>query len=79
MSDNSDEKVQIEGLIEDNKVVISDPKGISEFYENSYIGTLEENKEKKVLNLTPIEVLLLIERHRLLLWIIWILERGDIL
>jgi tRNA-intron endonuclease len=68
MSENSNEKVQIEGLIERDKVIISDPQGISEFYENSYIGTLEEENDKKNLILSPIEVLLLTERHRLLLW-----------
>ncbi|MFX1501838.1 MAG: tRNA-intron lyase, partial [Promethearchaeota archaeon] len=44
-------------------------KGIQEFYENSYIGTIEKNeKNDEFLVLEPIEVLLLIERNRILLW-----------
>ncbi len=63
------EKLQVEGIIEKDKILISNKDGIDEFYNNSYIGTLEEDEEgKEVLTLEPIEVLLLIERHRLLLW-----------
>lgn len=61
------EKVQFEGIIEDDKVIISDKECIEEFYKNSYIGTLEKNNED-ILVLEPIEVLLLIERNRILLW-----------
>ncbi|MFX1502020.1 MAG: tRNA-intron lyase [Promethearchaeota archaeon] len=67
-SDNL-EKVQIKGIINNNKVTILDPKGIQEFYENSYIGTIEKNdKNGEFLVLEPIEALLLIERKRILLW-----------
>ncbi|MFW9988396.1 MAG: tRNA-intron lyase, partial [Candidatus Odinarchaeota archaeon] len=63
------EKIQVEGIIEKDKVIILDPKGIQEFYENSYIGTLEKDeKNDEFLVLEPIEVLLLIERNRILLW-----------
>ena len=67
-SDNL-EKIQIKGIINNEKVVILDPKGIQEFYENSYIGTIEKDEENnEFLVLEPIEVLLLIERNRILLW-----------
>lgn len=59
------EKTQIEGILEKGRVVISSPEGIDEFYKVSYIG--EKNGED-VLILEPIEVLLLIERRRILLW-----------
>jgi tRNA-intron endonuclease len=63
------EKVQLEGIIEKDKVKIYDEKAIEEFYNSSYIGTLEENDDnKQVLVFTPIEVLLLCERNRVLLW-----------
>jgi len=72
MTENSSEKaekLQVEGIIKDDKVTISNKDGIDDFYKNSYIGTLEEDEEgNEVLILEPIEVLLLIERHRLLLW-----------
>jgi len=61
------EKVQFEGIIKDNKVIISDKECIEEFYKGSYIGTLEKNNED-ILVLEPIDVLLLIERNRILLW-----------
>jgi len=59
------EKTQIEGILEKGRVVISSPEGIDEFYKVSYIG--EKNGED-VLILEPIEVLLLCERNRILLW-----------
>lgn len=63
------EKTQIEGSIENGKVIITDPQGIDEFYHNSYLGTLEEEgQSEERLVLDPIEVLLLNERKRLLLW-----------
>jgi len=63
------EKLQIEGIVEKDSVIISDINGIEDFYKNSYIGTLEEDEEgKEVLILEPIEVLLLCERHRILIW-----------
>ena len=72
MTENSTEKVeklQIEGIVEKDKVIISDSNGIEDFYMNSYIGTLEEDKKgNEVLILEPIESLLLCERHRILIW-----------
>jgi tRNA-intron endonuclease len=72
MTENSSEKaekLQVEGIIKNDKVIISNKDGIDDFYKNSYIGTLEEDEEgNELLILEPIEVLLLIERHRLLLW-----------
>ncbi|MHA1488239.1 MAG: tRNA-intron lyase [Promethearchaeota archaeon] len=64
------EKTQIEGIIEKDKVIISDTEGIEDFYRNSYIGTLEvdDNNSQEKLILDPIEVLLLCERNRILLW-----------
>ena len=72
MTENSSEKaekLQLEGIIKKDKVIVSNTNGIEEFYKNSYIGTLEEDeKGNEILILKPIEVLLLIERKRLLLW-----------
>lgn len=69
MTEKSDEKIQIEGAIEQDKVVISDLEGIEEFYKNSYIGNVEKtSEEKEILILDPVETLLLCERHRILLW-----------
>ena len=62
------EKVQIEGIIKEDKVITTDSKGLEEFYESSFIGTIEEGAELKNLVFDPVEVLLLIERHRLLVW-----------
>lgn len=63
------EKIQLEGTLEKDKVLISDKEGIEEFYRNSYIGTIEKDTdENDILFLNPIEVLLLIERRRLLIW-----------
>ncbi|UCC18434.1 MAG: tRNA-intron lyase [Promethearchaeota archaeon] len=63
------EKVQLEGLIENDRVIISDKKGIEEFYQTSYIGTIEKLKNgKEILILDAIEVLLLCERNRVLIW-----------
>jgi len=59
------EKTQVEGLLEEGTVVISSLEGIDEFYKVSYIG---EKKGEDVLILEPIEVLLLCERNRILLW-----------
>lgn len=72
MTEKADEKVeksQFEAVLKEDKVFIFDKKGIEEFYSNSYIGTLEEsvNGEQKLI-LEPIEVLLLCERNRILLW-----------
>lgn len=68
-SNDKSEKSQVEGIIEKQKVRIEDPEGIEEFYENSYIGDLEdENDENSSLYLDALEVLLLTERRRLLLW-----------
>ncbi|MFX1305907.1 MAG: tRNA-intron lyase [Promethearchaeota archaeon] len=63
------EKVQLEGIIEKDKVIVYDKKGIEEFYSSSYIGTIEKNEDNEdILILSPIEVLLLCERDRLLIW-----------
>ena len=63
------EKIQVEGIIEDDKVIVSSAEGIEEFYEGSYLGTLKELKdEQKRLILDSLEVLLLTERRRLILW-----------
>ena len=67
-TDNS-EKTQFEGNIEKDKVILIDKNAIDEFYYNSYIGTLEESSKSEIkLILDPIEVLLLSERNRILLW-----------
>ncbi len=64
------EKVQFEGIIEDDKVIISDKECIEEFYNNSYIGTLvKKDDAEDILVLEPIEVLLLCERNRILLYL----------
>ncbi|MFX0031075.1 MAG: tRNA-intron lyase [Candidatus Hodarchaeota archaeon] len=72
MTEKADEKVekaQFEAIIKEDKVYIFDEKAIDEFYNNSYIGTLEEKDTgEQSLILEPIEVLLLCERNRLLLW-----------
>ena len=63
------EKVQFEGIIKDDKVIISDKECIEEFYKGSYIGTLvKKDDAEDILVLDAIEVLLLIERNRILLW-----------
>ncbi len=63
------EKVQFEGVINQGKVIITDKDCIEEFYRNSYIGTLEKNSEGgEILVLGPLEVLLLCERNRILLY-----------
>lgn len=63
------EKVQLEGVIERDKVRISDIRGIEEFYNPSYIGTIEENSDAQdILVLDSVEVLLLCERNRILIW-----------
>ena len=64
------EKVQFEGIIKDDKVVISDKECIEEFYKGSYIGTLvKKDDAEDILVLEPIEVLLLCERNRVLLYL----------
>jgi len=63
------EKIQIEGFIKEDKVIVSDNRGVEEFYNSSYIGTLTQNDEgQEVLIFDAIEVLLLCERNRILLW-----------
>ncbi len=63
------EKIQVEGIIEKDKVVITDKKGFEEFYSTSYIGTkVKKNDDHEVLIIDPVEVLLLCERNRILLW-----------
>jgi tRNA-intron endonuclease len=69
MTEKSVEKTQIEGVIKDDKVLISDKEGIEDFYQNSYIGTLEKNTNgHDILVLEAMEILLLCERRRILLW-----------
>jgi len=64
------EKAQFEGIIENENVIISDKEGIEEFHSSSYIGTLDKNSEgKEILVLGPVEVLLLCERHRILIYL----------
>jgi len=68
-SNEKTEKIQLEGVIKKDKVIISDSKGFEEFYNTSYIGTIEQNSDKKDnLVFDAIEVLLLSERNRILLW-----------
>jgi len=68
-STDKSEKLQIKGIVKEDKVIILNAEGIQEFYQNSYIGTIEKDEsDSEILILDPIEVLLLIERHRLLLW-----------
>ena len=63
------EKVQFEGIIDNEKVIITDKDCTEEFYRNSYIGTLEKNNDGgEILVLGPLEVLLLCERNRILLY-----------
>ncbi|MFX1391620.1 MAG: tRNA-intron lyase [Promethearchaeota archaeon] len=63
------EKVQVEGIIEKDKVKIIDKRGFEEFYETSYIGTKERKPNgQEILILEATEVLLLCERNRILLW-----------
>jgi tRNA-intron endonuclease len=69
MTEKLPEKTQIEGIIKADKVIIYDKEGIEEFYKTSYIGTLEKEKNgQEILILESIEVLLLSERRRLLVW-----------
>ncbi|MFX1279467.1 MAG: tRNA-intron lyase [Promethearchaeota archaeon] len=68
-SNEKTEKIQLEGMIKEDKVFITDSRGFEEFYNSSYIGTIEQDSDNQnVLILDAIEVLLLIERHRLNLW-----------
>ena len=63
------EKAQYEGIIHNDKVMIYNRNAIEELYENSYIGTVDKDeKHRECLILEPVEVLLLIERNRLLLY-----------
>ena len=62
------EKTQIEGIIRKEKVVISNQEATEEFYKNSYIGTLVSENDQEILVLDPLEILLLSERRRILLW-----------
>jgi len=63
------EKVQFEGVIDHEKVLVTDNDCIEEFYRKAYIGTLENNSERgEILVFGPLEVLLLCERKRILLY-----------
>jgi tRNA-intron lyase len=59
------EKKRFRAVLKDNKAIVEDVEGINEFYESSYIGTRETDGEKQVLELLPIEALLLHERDRI--------------
>ena len=68
-SNEKTEKIQLEGIIKKDKVIISDSKAFEEFYATSYIGTIEQNSDKQdILVFDAIEILLLSERNRILLW-----------
>ena len=63
------EKAQYDGIIHNDKVMIYNRNAIEELYENSYIGIVDkDDKNRECLILEPVEVLLLIERNRLLLY-----------
>ena len=69
-SNEKAEKAQFEGIIKDENVLLSDKEAIDEFLNSSYIGTLDKNSEgKDILILSPVEVLLLCERNRILLYL----------
>jgi tRNA-intron endonuclease len=59
------EKRIIQVFLREDKAVVEDPDGISEFFDTSYIGTKEKEGDKDKLILDPIEALLLHERHRI--------------
>ena len=68
-SNEKTEKIQLEGIIKEDKIIVSDKRGIEEFYKPSYIGTIEQDtQEQDILVFDAMEVLLLIERHRILVW-----------
>ncbi|TKJ21428.1 MAG: tRNA-intron lyase [Promethearchaeota archaeon Loki_b32] len=63
------EKIQVEGSIEKDKVIITDKKGFEEFYATSFIGSIEKNTNgQEILIIDAVEVLLLCERNRILVW-----------
>jgi tRNA-intron endonuclease len=71
MSDNEgreSEKIQVEGILEKDKVIINNEDAIEEFYKGSYIGTTEEREGEEILVLLDIETLLLYERNRIHVW-----------
>jgi len=79
ISNEKAEKAQFEGIIENQNVIISDKEGIEEFYNSSYIGTLDKNSEnEEILVLGPVEVLLLCERNRILLYLDNIKEDNNL-
>lgn len=68
-SNEKTEKIQLEGIIKEDKIIVSDKRGIEEFYKTSYMGTIEQDtQEQDILVFDAMEVLLLIERHRILVW-----------
>jgi len=68
-SNEKTEKIQLEGIIKEDKIIVSDKRGIEEFYNTSYMGTIEQDtQEQDILIFDAMEVLLLIERHRILVW-----------
>ena len=72
MTENTDEKIeknQFTGYIENDIVILIDQEAIDEFYNTSYIGILEVEEEGEArLILNSIEVLLLFERNRILVY-----------
>jgi len=79
ISNEKAEKAQFEGIIENKNVIISDKECIEEFYNSSYIGTLDKNSENEdILVLGPVEVLLLCERNRILLYLDNIKEDNNL-
>jgi tRNA-intron endonuclease len=68
MSENETEKIQVEGILEKDKVIVTDEDAIEEFYKGSYMGTTEERDGEEVLVLLDIETLLLYERNRIYIW-----------
>ncbi len=59
------EKRVIQAFLKDDKLIVEDLDGISEFFDTSYIGTKEIDGGKDILLLEPIEALLLHERNRI--------------
>lgn len=66
--DEKVEKAQFEGIIKTDRVFISDKDAIQELHSSSYIGTIEKTENGEVLTLEPVEVLLLSERNRIILY-----------
>lgn len=59
------EKRLFRAFLREDKAIIEDEDGISEFFDVSYIGTKDKDGENEILVLEPIEILLLHERDRI--------------